>query len=141
MITWGTYYCDPVPRAGTVEVLVGLLAELTRRLDWASSTTRVPAVVTLTTMKRAVRLLHYETYRSVLPVGFCGSRRMLMNGRGTLDETPIAPALEEDRVVESGSAAPTANLAAHVSRAPLRRSAESAYLTARRSPPPAAGSG
>ena len=70
MSTWGTTTAAPAPRAGTVEVLVGLLAELDEATESGVFYDRVcQAVVTLTSMKRAVLLLHDETYRSVIPVG------------------------------------------------------------------------
>ena len=73
MSTWGTTSAAPAPRAGTVEVLVGLLAELDEATESGVFYDRVcQAVVTLTSMKRAVLLLHDETYRSVIPVGSCG---------------------------------------------------------------------
>ena len=101
MSTWGPTTAAPAPRAGTVEVLVGLLAELDQATESGVFYDRVcQAVVTLTTMKRAVLLLHDETYRSVIPVGSCGvDTERLKRVGGTLDETPIAQiALEEDRV-------------------------------------------
>ena len=73
MSTWGPTTAAPSPRAGTVEVLVGLLAELDEATESGVFYDRVcQAVVTLTTMRRAVLLLHDETYRSVIPVGTCG---------------------------------------------------------------------
>jgi signal transduction histidine kinase len=131
MSTWGTTTAAPVPRAGTVEVLVGLLAELDRATEAGDFYDRVcQAVVALTTMKRAVLLLHDETYKSVIPVGNCGLAPELMKRvGGTLDETPIAQiALEEDRVVEVGVGGGDGDLAAHV---PARYAElpESAYLT------------
>jgi nitrate/nitrite-specific signal transduction histidine kinase len=120
----------PAPRAGTVEVLVGLLAELEEATESGVFYDRVcQAVVTLTTMRRAVLLLHDETYRSVIPVGSCGvdTERLKRIG-GTLDETPIAQlALEEDRVVEVGVGGGD-DLAEHL---PPRYASlpESAYLT------------
>jgi signal transduction histidine kinase len=131
MSTWGTTTAAPAPRAGTVEVLVGLLAELDEATESGVFYDRVcQAVVTLTTMKRAVLLLHDETYRSVIPVGTCGVAPELMKRvGGTLDETPIAQiALEEDRVVEVGVNGREADLAEHV---PARYAElpESAYLT------------
>ena len=55
-------------------------------------------------MKRAVLMLHDETYHSVIAMGRSGVPDDLMKRiGGTLDETPIAQvALEEDRVVEVG---------------------------------------
>jgi nitrate/nitrite-specific signal transduction histidine kinase len=131
MSTWGTTTAAPAPRAGTVEVLVGLLAELDEATESGVFYDRVcQAVVTLTTMKRAVLLLHDETYKSVIPVGTCGVAPELMKRvGGTLDETPIAQiALEEDRVVEVGVGGSDGDLAAHV---PARYAElpESAYLT------------
>ena len=105
MSTWGPTTAAPAPRAGTVEVLVGLLAELEEATESGVFYDRVcQAVVTLTTMRRAVLMLHDETYRAVIPVGACGVDSELMKRiGGTIDETPIAQiALEEDRVVEVG---------------------------------------
>lgn len=97
----------PSPRAGTVEVLVGLLAELDEATESGVFYDRVcRAVCTLTSMKRAALLLNDETYRAVIPMGSHGvDPELLKMIEGTLDETPIARlALEEDRVVEvSGS--------------------------------------
>jgi signal transduction histidine kinase len=97
----------PSPRAGTVEVLVGLLAELDEATESGVFYDRVcRAVCTLTSMKRAALLLNDETYRAVIPMGSHGvDPELLKRIEGTLDETPIARlALEEDRVVEvSGS--------------------------------------
>lgn len=131
MSTWGTTTAAPSPRAGTVEVLVGLLAELEEATESGVFYDRVcQAVVTLTSMKRAVLLLHDETYRSVIPVGSCGvdTERFKRVG-GTLDETPIAQiALEEDRVVEVGVNGGDGDLAEHL---PARYAElpESSYLT------------
>jgi signal transduction histidine kinase len=131
MSTWGTTTAAPSPRAGTVEVLVGLLAELDEATESGVFYDRVcQAVVTLTSMRRAVLLLHDETYRSVIPVGSSGfdTERLKRIG-GTLDETPIAQiALEEDRVVEVGVNGGDGDLAAHL---PARYAElpESAYLT------------
>jgi hypothetical protein len=131
MSTWGPTTAAPAPRAGTVEVLVGLLAELDEATESGVFYDRVcQAVVTLTTMQRAVLLLHDETYKSVIPVGTCGVAPELMKRvGGTLDETPIAQlALEEDRVVEVGVGGADGDLTAHV---PARYAElpESAYLT------------
>ena len=131
MSTWGTTTAAPAPRAGTVEVLVGLLAELDEATESGVFYDRVcQAVVTLTTMRRAVLLLHDETYRSVVPVGSCGvDTERLKRVGGTLDETPIAQiALEEDRVVEVGVGGGDGDLAAHL---PARYASlpESSYLT------------
>lgn len=97
----------PAPRAGTVEVLVGLLAELDAATESGVFYDRVcRAVCALTSMKRAALLLNDETYRAVIPMGSHGvDPGLLKRIEGTLDETPIARlALEEDRVVEiSGS--------------------------------------
>jgi signal transduction histidine kinase len=97
----------PAPRAGTVEVLVGLLAELDQATESGVFYERVcKAVCSLTTMRRAALLLHDDTYRAVIPMGSYGvDPDLVMRIEGTLDETPIARrALEEDRVVEvSGS--------------------------------------
>jgi nitrate/nitrite-specific signal transduction histidine kinase len=131
MSTWGTTTAAPAPRAGTVEVLVGLLAELDEATESGVFYDRVcQALVTLTSMKRAVLLLHDETYRSVIPVGSCGvDTERLKRVGGTLDETPIAQiALEEDRVVEVGVNGGDADMAEHL---PARYASmpESAYLT------------
>src|ERR1700742_4167664 len=131
MSTWGTTTEAPAHRAGTVEVLVGLLAELDEATESGVFYDRVcQSVVTLTTMKRAVLLLHDETYRSVIPVGSCGvDTERLKRVGGTLDETPIAQiALEEDRVVEVGVNGGDGDLAEHL---PARYASmpESAYLT------------
>ena len=91
------------PRAGTVEVLVGLLAELDAATESGVFYDRVcKAVCSLTTMRRAALLLHDSTYRTVIPTGSYGVDPDLVKRiEGTLDETPIARlALEEDRVVE-----------------------------------------
>ena len=93
----------PSPRAGTVEVLVGLLAELDEATESGVFYDRVcRAVCTLTSMKRAALLLNDETYRAVIPMGSYGvDPELLKRIEGTLDETPIARlAPEEDRVVE-----------------------------------------
>src|ERR1700759_834344 len=131
MSSWGTTTAAPAPRAGTVEVLVGLLAELDEATESGVFYDRAcQAVVALTTMKRAVLLLHDETYKSVIPVGTCGVAPELMKRvGGTLDETPIAQiALEDDRVVEIGVGGSDGDLAAHV---PARYAElpESGYLT------------
>lgn len=100
----------PAPRAGTVEVLVGLLAELDAATESGVFYDRVcRAVCALTTMRRAALLLHDHTYRSVIPMGSHGVDPDLVRRiEGTLEETPIAQmALQEDRVVEvSGDIAP-----------------------------------
>jgi signal transduction histidine kinase len=91
------------PRAGTVEVLVGLLAELDVATESGVFYDRVcRAVCTLSSMTRAALLLHDSTYRTVIPMGSYGVDPELVKLiEGTLDETPIARrALEEDRVVE-----------------------------------------
>jgi signal transduction histidine kinase len=93
----------PAPRAGTVEVLVGLLAELDEATASGVFYDRVcRAVCSLTTMRRAALLLHDSTYRTVIPMGSHGVDAGLVKRiEGTLDETPIARrALEEDRVIE-----------------------------------------
>jgi signal transduction histidine kinase len=93
----------PAPRAGTVEVLVGLLAELDEATESGVFYDRVcRAVCALTSMERAALLLHDDAYRSVIPMGSYGIDPELVKLiEGTLDETPIARrALEEDRVVE-----------------------------------------
>ncbi|HTR76354.1 MAG TPA: GAF domain-containing protein [Solirubrobacterales bacterium] len=115
--TWGSSTAAPAPRAGTVEVLVGLLAELDEATESGVFYDRVcQAVVTLTTMRRAVLLLHDQTYRSVIPVGACGvSPELMKRIGGTIEETPIAQlALEEDRVVEVGVNGGDGDLADHV---------------------------
>lgn len=92
------------PRAGTVEVLVGLLAELDEATESGVFYDRVcRAVCSLTSMRRAALLLHDSTYRTVIPMGSYGVDPDLVRRiEGTLDETPIARrALEEDRVVEA----------------------------------------
>ena len=131
MSTWGTTTAAPAPRAGTVEVLVGLLAELDEATESGVFYDRVcQAVVTLTSMRRAVLMLHDETYHSVIAMGRAGVPDDLMKRiGGTLDETPIAQiALEEDRVVEVGVNGRADDLSDHV---PARYAElpESAYLT------------
>jgi signal transduction histidine kinase len=131
MSTWGTTTSVPAPRAGTVEVLVGLLAELDEATESGVFYDRVcQSVVTLTSMRRAVLLLHDETYRSVIPVGACGvSPELMKRIGGTIDETPIAQiALEEDRVVEVNVNGVDGGLAGHV---PARYAElpESSYLS------------
>lgn len=90
------------PRPGTVDVFVGLLAELDAATESGVFYDRVcRAVCALTTMTRAALLLHDDAYGAVIPMGSHGLDPELV-GRieGTLDETPIARrALEEDRVV------------------------------------------
>jgi signal transduction histidine kinase len=80
-------------------------------------------------MKRAVLMLHDETYHSVIAMGRAGVPDDLMKRvGGTLDETPIAQiALEEDRVVEVGVNGRDGDLAEYV---PARYAGlpESAYL-------------
>jgi signal transduction histidine kinase len=91
------------PRAGTVEVLVGLLAELDEATESGVFYDRVcRAVCSLTTMTRAALLLHDSTYRTVIPMGSYGLDPELVKLiEGTLDETPVARrALQEDRVIE-----------------------------------------
>jgi nitrate/nitrite-specific signal transduction histidine kinase len=91
------------PRAGTVEVLVGLLAQLDVTTESGVFYDRVcRAVCSLTSMRRAALLLHDDTYRAVIPMGSHGvDPELVKRLEGTLDETPIARlALEEDRVVE-----------------------------------------
>jgi signal transduction histidine kinase len=91
------------PRAGTVDVLVGLLAEIDEATESGVFYDRVcRAVCALTTMRRAALLLHDGTYQTVIPVGSCGvDPELVKQIGGTLEETPIARrALEEDRVVE-----------------------------------------
>jgi signal transduction histidine kinase len=98
------------PRAGTVEVLVGLLAELDAATESGVFYDRVcRAVCTLTTLRRAALLLYDHAYRTVVPTGSYGVDPELVSRiEGTLEETPLARmALEEDRVVEiSGDLAP-----------------------------------
>ncbi|HEX8753932.1 MAG TPA: GAF domain-containing protein [Solirubrobacterales bacterium] len=92
-----------MPRTGTVEVLVGLLAELDVATESGVFYDRVcRAVCTLTSMRRAALLLHDPTYRTVIPMGSHGVDPTLVKMiEGTLDETPLARrALEEDRVVD-----------------------------------------
>jgi signal transduction histidine kinase len=87
------------PRAGTVDVLVGLLADV----DSSEFYDRVcHALCTLTSMRRAALLLYDPAYRSVIPKGSHGvDPHLVAQIEGTLDETPIAQrALAEDRVVE-----------------------------------------
>jgi nitrate/nitrite-specific signal transduction histidine kinase len=99
----GIATAPPVARAGTVDVLVGLLAELDEATESGVFYDRVcRAVCTLTTMKRAALLLHDDAYRAVIPVGSYGlDPELLKVIEGTLDETPIARrAFREDRVVE-----------------------------------------
>jgi signal transduction histidine kinase len=93
----------PAPRAGTVEVLVGLLAELDAATESGVFYDRVcRALCTLTSMRRAALLLHDSAYRTVIPMGSHGlDPELVRRIEGTLEETPIAQmALEEDRVVE-----------------------------------------
>src|ERR1700754_2360077 len=131
MSTWGTTTAAPAPRAGTVEGRVGLLAELDQATESGVFYDRVcQAVVTLTSMKRAVLMLHDETYHSVIAMGRSGVPDDLMKRiGGTLDETPIAQiALEEDRVVEVGVNGRDGDLAEH---GPARYAElpQSTYLT------------
>jgi signal transduction histidine kinase len=103
MGTSGIATAPPVARAGTVDVLVGLLAELDQATESGVFYDRVcRAVCSLTTMERAALLLHDDAYRAVIPVGSHGlDPELLKVIEGTLDETPIARrAFEEDRVVE-----------------------------------------
>lgn len=103
MGTPGTATTPAAPRAGTVEVLVGLLAELDVATESGVFYDRVcRAVCTLTSMRRAALLLHDSAYRAVIPMGSHGVDPELVKLiEGTLDETPIAQrALQEDRVVE-----------------------------------------
>src|SRR4029079_13430663 len=82
----------PVARAGTVDVLVGLLAELDEATESGVFYDRVcrPGC-TLTTMTRAALLLHDDAYQAVIPVGSHGlDEELLKVTEGTLDETPIA---------------------------------------------------
>jgi signal transduction histidine kinase len=103
MVSPNIAVATPAPRAGTVEVLVGLLAELDAATESGVFYDRVcRAVCSLTSMRRAALLLHDSTYRTVIPMGSHGVDPDLVKRiEGTLDETPIARlALEEDRVVE-----------------------------------------
>jgi nitrate/nitrite-specific signal transduction histidine kinase len=112
MANTGIATAPPVARAGTVDVLVGLLAELDEATESGVFYDRVcRAVCTLTTMERAALLLHDDSYRAVIPLGSYGlDPELLKVIEGTLDETPIARrAFEEDRVVEV-----TGELADHV---------------------------
>lgn len=100
------------PRAGTVEVLVGLLAEVDEATESGVFYDRVcQAVCALTSMSRAALLLYEPAYRAVVPMGSHGlDPELVRRIEGTLDETPIARrALEEDRVVEV-----TGDLSEHV---------------------------
>jgi hypothetical protein len=93
----------PAARAGTVEVLVGLLAELDVATESGVFYDRVcRALCSLTTMTRAALLLHDSTYRTVIPMGSHGlDPELVKQIEGTLDETPMAArALQEDRVIE-----------------------------------------
>lgn len=102
------------PRAGTVEVLVGLLAELDAATESGVFYDRVcDAVCALTTMTRAALLLHDPASGAVIPMGSTGlDPELLSRIEGTLDEAPIArQALEEDRVVTVSG-----DLAGHVPR-------------------------
>ncbi|HET7121479.1 MAG TPA: GAF domain-containing protein [Solirubrobacterales bacterium] len=107
MASSGIATAAPAARAGTVEVLVGLLARLDPATESAVFYDRVcEAVCSLTTMTRAALLLHDSTYRTVIPMGSCGlDPELVKRIEGTMDETPIAArALREDRVIEvSGS--------------------------------------
>src|ERR1700759_3571849 len=89
MSTWGTTTAAPAPRAGTVEVLVGLLAELDEATESGVFYDRVcRAVCSLTTMRRAAVLLYDDAYRAVIPVGSYGIDPSLLEViEGTLDET------------------------------------------------------
>lgn len=91
------------PRAGTVEVLVGLLAQLDVATESGVFYDRVcRAVCSLTSMRRALLVLHDDTYRTVIPMGSHGvDPELVKRLEGTLDEAPIARlALEQDRVIE-----------------------------------------
>ncbi|HVY97078.1 MAG TPA: GAF domain-containing protein [Solirubrobacterales bacterium] len=91
------------PRAGTVDVLVGLLAELDAATESGVFYDRVcRAVCSLTSMRRAALLLYDPTYRAVIPMGSHGiDPSLFARVEGTLDETPIARrALERDQVVD-----------------------------------------
>ncbi|HVD86402.1 MAG TPA: GAF domain-containing protein [Solirubrobacterales bacterium] len=99
----GVATVPPTARAGTVEVLVGLLAELDVATESGVFYDRVcRAVCSLTTMTRAALLLHDSTYGAVIPMGSHGLDPKLVNRiEATLDETPMAArALREDRVIE-----------------------------------------
>lgn len=91
------------PRAGTVEVLVGLLADLDAATESGVFYDRVcRAVCSLTSMRRAALLLHDSTFQTVVPLGSHGLDPAVVKLiEGTLEETPIAQrALQEDRVIE-----------------------------------------
>jgi len=91
------------PRAGTVEELVGLLAEVDAATESGVFYDRVcRALCSLTSMRRAALLLHDSTYGTVIPMGSHGvDPDLVARIEGTLDEAPMARlALEEDRVVE-----------------------------------------
>jgi signal transduction histidine kinase len=99
----GIATAPPAARAGTVEVLVGLLAELDVATESGVFYDRVcRAVCSLTTMTRAALLLHDSTYRTVIPMGSHGlDPELVKRIEGTLDETPLAQrALREDRVIQ-----------------------------------------
>jgi signal transduction histidine kinase len=90
-------------RESTVEVLLGLLAELDSATESGDFYDRLcAALCSVTAMERAALLIYESTYRTVVPVGSHGIDPSFLNRiEGTLDETPIARlALEEDRVVE-----------------------------------------
>ena len=71
----GIATATPVARAGTVDVLVGLLAELDEATESGVFYDRVcRAVCSLTTMERAALLLHDDAYRAVIPVGSLRAR-------------------------------------------------------------------
>src|SRR4051794_28650763 len=96
----GIATAPPAPRAGTVEVLVGLLAELDAATESGVFYDRVcRAVCTLTTMRRAAVLLHDSAYGAVIPMGSYGADPDLVKRiEGTPDETPGGRlALGEDR--------------------------------------------
>lgn len=100
------------PRVGTVEVLVGLLAELDAATESGVFYDRVcRAVCSLTSMTRAALLLHDSAYGAVIPMGSHGlDPDLVIRIEGTLDEAPVARrALEEDRVIEVNG-----DLAGHV---------------------------
>jgi signal transduction histidine kinase len=95
---------DAPTRAGTVEELVGLLAEVDTATQSGVFYDRVcRALCSLTSMRRAALLLHDSTYGTVVPTGSHGvDPELVARIEGTLDEVPIVRlALEEDRVVEA----------------------------------------
>jgi len=95
---------SPTLRTGTVDVLVGLVAEIDAATDAGEFYARLcEALCRLTSMERAGLFLYDRILRSVRAVGSHGvDASLLADVEGTLDETPIAQrALAEDRVVEA----------------------------------------